>query len=233
MDWKLLVFDLDGLLVNTEMMHWLAYDVACQRYGFRLNWPFEEYFYVASSSSSGIQMRLACEHKEQFEAISWSQFYETKQQALLDLLLKEPVPLMPGVEKLLTQVHLLGLQMACVTHSRTSFADRIRGQHTCLSYIQSWYTLETNDRPKPAPDGYLKAVFEAGILPEQAVGFEDSLRGVQAQVDAGITSVLITEDKKAREAVKAYPSVLVFSRIDEILYAEPFRSLFSSLPSQG
>lgn len=225
-DWKLLIFDLDGLLVNTEMMHWRAYEKACQEFGTSLGWNFDDYFQIASTSSHGIQERLVREHPELFNDLSWDAFYERKHQALLTLLDNEPIPLMPGVVELLERAHAKGLKMACVTHSRMSFVDTVRKQHQCLGYIQSWYTRESYDRPKPAPDGYVKAIETAGILPEQAIGFEDSLRGLQSLMDAGTTSVLVTKDRFARESVKSFPKVIVFSRIDEALSYGPFSTLF-------
>ena len=223
---KLLIFDLDGLLVNTEMMHWQAYQKACQKCGISLGWDFDSYFQVASTSSHGIQERLSREHPELFSSLPWDQFYEMKHSALLDLLSHEPIPLMPGVEKVLQRAYEKNLRMACVTHSRNSFVTSIRSQHSCFDLISSWYSRESYERPKPAPDGYLKAVEMEGVLPEEAIGFEDSLRGLQALLDAEVRPVLVTKVQEAQKAVENNPKVLVVPQIDEVLTHGPYAHFF-------
>ena len=215
--WQLLLFDLDGLLVNTEMMHYRAYQRACHEVGGIMNWDFDTYFQVASMSLLGLRERLYRENSHVFEKISWNDFYERKQHALLELLKTEPIPLMPGVVELLERAKASHHRMACVTHSRKSFVDTIRQQHSVLSSIHSWYTRESYERAKPFPDGYIKAVETEGALLENVIGFEDSLRGIQAQVESGIHPVLVTKDLKTKEAAQAYPSVIILNSLYEAI----------------
>ena len=131
------------------------------------------------------------------------------------LLSVEAIPLMPGVVEFLEKAKEAGCRMACVTHSRASFVERIRSQHPILSYIHSWFPRESYERPKPYPDGYLKAIEQEDASPERTIGFEDSLRGVQSQIEAGIRSVLVTKDKKTKEAAKNLPSVFIVDSLHE------------------
>jgi len=216
LSWKLLIFDLDGLLVNTEMMHFRAYKAACQGLGGKMDWTFDTYFQVAGSSSTGLQERLSRENPYIFRSLSWEEFYEKKQQSLFELLRTEPIPLMPGVKEFLESARDLECRMACVTHSRKLFVDTIRMQHPFFSCIHSWYTRESYDRAKPFPDGYIKAVEEEGVLPDQAIGFEDSLRGIQAQIEAGIHPVLVTKDEQTKKTAKDFPSVLIVESLYEV-----------------
>lgn len=213
--WKLLLFDLDGLLVNTEMMHYRAYQKACKESGGVMNWDFDTYFQVASRSSTGVRERLYRENPRMFLETSWDELYGRKQEALLALVRKEPIPLMPGVVEFLEKARDERCRMACVTHSKAFFVEKICAQHPILTSIHSWFPRESYERPKPYPDGYLKAVEQEGVSPDQAIGFEDSLRGVQSQIDAGIHSVLVTKDEKTREAACTMPSVFIVESLHE------------------
>ncbi|MBS0655353.1 MAG: HAD hydrolase-like protein, partial [Verrucomicrobia bacterium] len=59
MDWishyQLFLFDLDGLLVNTEETHYRAYARMCRDRGFTLPWDFPAYFRIAQSHSDAIR----------------------------------------------------------------------------------------------------------------------------------------------------------------------------------
>ena len=222
----MVIFDLDGLLVNTEILHWRAYKKACQEVGYVMDWDFDSYFQTASTSETGVRDRLAKEHPLLFQTTSWDTLYEKKQKALLDSLSSEPIPLMPGVVEMLERARTNGLLMACVTHSRSRFVDAMKSQHPILSYIKAWYPRESYSRAKPAPDGYLTAVEAEHLLPEEVVGFEDSFRGVMAQLQAGIHSVLISRDLETQKAVSAYPRVAIFPSLLDVLISPAFQPLF-------
>lgn len=226
--WQMAVFDLDGLLVNTEMMHWRSYQEACRSAGVLMDWSFDSYFQTAGSSDIGVQRRLALEFPSLFSTISWHELYERKQKFLFELLQTESVPLMPGVERLLALGKCNNVLMACVTHSRAHFVDMIKKQHPIFASITAWYPRESYVHAKPAPDGYIKAVQDAGFLPEDVVGFEDSLRGLQAQESSGIQPVLVTQDVATQKAATHVSKALIFSTLNDVLSYTPIKKLFGA-----
>jgi beta-phosphoglucomutase-like phosphatase (HAD superfamily) len=60
------------------------------------------------------------------------------------------------------------------------------------AHFELIYGAEDYDRSKPAPDGYLKALSVLGVLPSEAVIFEDSVAGLASAAAAGVRSVAIT-----------------------------------------
>ena len=52
-----MLFDLDGLLVDTEQLHWKAYRGMCEQFGCTLDWDFPLYLEVGSNNPDGIEIK--------------------------------------------------------------------------------------------------------------------------------------------------------------------------------
>ncbi len=210
-------FDLDGLLVNTEELHWKAYKDMCFQNGVHLPWGFEEYYTVASRSATGIQMRLKIEYPQLFHKKGWDELYHEKKQNLQNRIEKDTIPLMPGVEEVLSSLKDISLPIAVVTHSPSALVEHIKEHHACFSVIQKWFPRETYLNPKPAPDGYITAAHFFEVEPQKCIGFEDSLRGIEALSSACVTPILVQKYDQAARASCQEKGIRVLSQIDEIL----------------
>lgn len=187
----LFLFDLDGLLVDTEKLHFESYQILCSRYGKELPWSFAEYIGVAHGSASGLQTQihpLLSSHEE-----SWETLYTEKKRIYLELLNKGSLQLMPGVEKLLEELSFSRVKRCVVTHSAKEQVERIKTILPALGSIPVWITREDYEDPKPAPDGYLRAIELLADPGDRIVGFEDSLRGFQSLKSANALPVLICD----------------------------------------
>lgn len=208
-----ILLDLDGLLVDTEEFHYRAYKAMCQFFGVTLPWDCAEYLRIAGASSSKIKEQLQFEFPELFENHSWSELYATKQDFVLELLEKGPIPLMPYVEEALNIMVLTTLPIVVVTNSSARCVDLIRSAHSIFSPISLWITREQYKDPKPSPDCYISALRRLHISPERALGFEDTFKGICALKQAGCKAVLVNDkDATAQDAckkmrVKTYPSL--------------------------
>lgn len=188
---SLLLFDLDGLLVDSEIFHWMAYQQMVEQLGGRLGWDYPTYLQVAGSGSHAVRERLAEEFPDLFDRYSWDEMYGIKREQVTRLLDTNPVPLMPGVERFLSAVKESSGGLAVVTHSPLLFVEQVRAAHPILSTIDLWVYREMYTNPKPAPDGYTTACAIRGVVPEETVGFEDSWRGIEALSAAGCRPILV------------------------------------------
>jgi HAD superfamily hydrolase (TIGR01509 family) len=189
----LFLFDFDGLLVNSEELHFKAYKEMCHRRGFALSWDINQFFKAAHLSAVGIKEGLKVLFPKMFEAgTPWEVLYAEKKSIYEDLLRKGNLSLLPGVEVLLKQLAQRGKKRCVVTNSALVQVERIQSQISVLQTIPRWFTREDYERPKPAPDGYLKALGELKEPGDRVIGFEDSLRGYESLKSAGVeTGVLI------------------------------------------
>src|ERR1700732_1038423 len=106
MDWintyQLFLFDFDGLLVNTEEIHFLAYKMMCADRGFELPWDFPRYCKSAHYDAEGIQRDICLELPDlRSQEPSWEILYREKKTNMISLLNQGAVHLMPGVNELL------------------------------------------------------------------------------------------------------------------------------------
>lgn len=185
----LFLLDMDGLLVDTERLHFQAYQTLCSENNQQLPWDFPAYLGVAHSSHDGLQKALL----PLLGGVDWAPFYERKKAIYQKLLIGGKLELLPGVAKLIEELSTTGKKRCVVTHSSKDQVDAIKDALPALKSIPVWITREDYDQPKPAPDGYAKA-FEVLADPgDRVVGFEDSLRGLQSLKGTLAMPVLICD----------------------------------------
>lgn len=195
-DWihhyQLFLFDFDGLLVNTEEIHYLAYKKMCALHGVDFDWTFERYCQIAHYSSEGLREHLYG-HYPQLQAIQpdWNLLYAEKKQAVIDLFNSGAVHLMPGVEKLLNALHQARIPSCVVTHSAKELITAIRRQHPIFDTIHHWITREHYSHAKPHPECYLTAIEKFAQPDDHIIGFEDTPRGLKALLATRAKPVLI------------------------------------------
>jgi beta-phosphoglucomutase len=197
----LFLFDCDGLLVDTEYLHYQAYKKMCSDRGFILTWDFLTYCSMAHMGADLFQKKLY----NFFPALykqepNWAVLHQEKQRAILDILSREGVSLMPGVKRVLEFLQSHGARCVVVTHSPSELTDAIKKHHPVLQAIPHWVTREDYDKPKPAPDSYLKAIELYAKQKDRVLGFEDTIRGWRAlklaSVQAVVVSSVLTEEMK-------------------------------------
>lgn len=211
-DYQLILFDFDGLLVNTEKVHFQAYKNMCEKYGFILSWDFKRYIQAAHYSSDGLQKQIYAEIPELFQKEpDWNKLYAYKREQVTELL-HQGVELMPGVTELLEEIKEKEALAVVVTHSPKSLIDVVRSQHNVLKNITHWITREDYIKPKPDPEGYRLAISRYAKPGDKIIGFEDTPRGILALKGTEAEPVLISEIeyKDLPEEVKVYKSFKSF-----------------------
>ncbi|MDB6080998.1 MAG: HAD-superfamily hydrolase [Chlamydiia bacterium] len=216
--YQLFLFDLDGLLVNTEELHFRAYKEMCLQRGYHLPWDFAQYFSIAQLDAQAPERYIYAEFPElKKEEPLWSILYAEKKKAYLTLLAQEPAPLLPGVEVLLTALEKVNKKRCVVTHSALALVELIREQNPILQTIPHWFTREDYQNPKPSPDGYLKAIQALAVPSDQIIGFEDSLRGMRALMATKAYPVLVNSIDQKTKAIFEKEGVATFNSFIELL----------------
>lgn len=192
--YQLFLFDFDGLLVNTEEIHYMAYQRMCAQRGVKLDWGFENYCKIAHYSSEGLREKLFALYPElAAQGASWEQLYAEKKAAIVSLLNEGAVQLMPGVEKLLLALQEAGISRCVVTHSPIELIDAVRRKHAIFDSIPVWITREQYTKPKPDSECYLEAIRKLASPADHVIGFEDTPRGITALLGTRAKPVLICE----------------------------------------
>jgi pseudouridine-5'-monophosphatase len=210
------LFDLDGLLIDTEPLHGLAWRQAAAQFGIELG--DDQLFQLRG------RRRQNCAE----QVLSWI-VDNGCQQSLMpttDKLLAVQQPLarrllplaraMPGAADLLASCRQLQLAMALVTSSGTEAVALKSAAHPWLELLE---LRVYGDDPelmlgKPSPDPYLLAARRLGVDPSDCWAFEDSPAGVKSAMAAG-----------CKVHVLAPPNLDMAER--ERLYGVPWRFLDS------
>lgn len=212
MEWirqfDLFLFDFDGLLVDTEQLHYQAYQKTLCHYGHRLEWTFPAYCNLAHTGSTKVKEALYAEFPDL--PSDWDAIYRIKKECYQELLEQGKIALMPGVAPLLEALLQAKIRSCTVTHSPRTQTDRIRTQLPILNSIPHWITREDYQKPKPDPECYRKAIELYGRPNDRVVGFEDTPRGLAALGGTRAVAVWISEasilQKMVDPSVRRYPS---------------------------
>lgn len=188
--YDVILFDFDGLLVDTEPLHFSAYKEMCSRNDVVLDWDFARFCQEAHGSAHGIWKALQKEYPKLLVKSSQGVLYDEKKEIYQELLKTASLKLMPGVDTFLNALTTSNVLSAVVTNSPRSQVESICRKLPLLYEIPLWITREDYALAKPQPDGYLLAMEKLGKK-GRAIGFEDTLKGILALQAAEIEAVLV------------------------------------------
>jgi HAD superfamily hydrolase (TIGR01509 family) len=182
-----IIFDHDGTLVDTETPDYLACKMLCEEIGASLALEYwAEKIVGRTDGYDDFFEDILVVHRNGFTKVDmWDRLRELWRVTL------EGVVLMPGVERLLPQLHTAGYPLAVATAANRSWTDRWLGRFNLSGYFQVVATRDDVVNNKPAPDVYLFAAKQLGVQPERCLVFEDSVAGMNAAKAAGMTVVAV------------------------------------------
>ena len=220
MDWidrfQLFLFDFDGLLVDTERLHYQAYINMLFARGHELDCDFASFCEVAHLNATALKEFLY----RKFPDLNpdWPALYAEKKRCYYELITAGKISLMPGVEELLAALDNRGVRRCVVTNSPREQIDLIVSRVQPLQSIAHWICREDYEKPKPDSECYLKSIAMHGRPGDRIVGFEDSLRGLKALMGTSALPILIS----SIESVQVPPEVLHFATFREIQVKKNF-----------
>ncbi|UBF28427.1 HAD family phosphatase [Kovacikia minuta CCNUW1] len=193
-----LLFDLDGTMANTDPVHYLAWAESLREFGLEI----DDAFYK-NRVSGRLNPAIVRDLLPQLSPEA-SQRFIARKEARFRQLAPQLAPL-PGLSKLINWGEIRGLRQAVVTNAPTENVHHtLRALHLETHFDQV-VIAESLGVGKPDPAPYRHALKRFGLVPAQAVAFEDSPSGVRSAVGAGIPTVGIasTQDPQVLYAVGA------------------------------
>uniref|UniRef100_A0A1B6LEA4 Uncharacterized protein n=1 Tax=Graphocephala atropunctata TaxID=36148 RepID=A0A1B6LEA4_9HEMI len=220
-----IIFDLDGLLIDSETLYRKSYTALLEKYG--KVYTEEIRFKVMGSTEQDFCRILVEELKlpmsaEEFEKVS------------TDWVLKDlkDVELKPGAERLVRYFHKNSVPMAVATSSGRATCEVKMERYPELTSCFNHVVMGSSDNEvvngKPAPDIFFVAAkrFSDNPSPNKCLVFEDSYNGVLAAKAAGMQVVMVPDalvsQEKQKEATIVYKSLEDF--VPEIFGLPPFDS---------
>lgn len=203
------IFDMDGLLVDSERSTrrvWQASTVDC---GFEL--PDDIYLTLIGLGADEAERVLERRFGAGFDL---STFRGRRVERMRELLASEGIPFKPGARELLAWVAAARLPCALATSSaREEVHERLGDVARVFATIT---TRQDVPRGKPSPDIYLAAAASLGVPPWRCLALEDSFAGVRAAAAAGMP-VLMVPDLAAPTEEVAGLAAGVYATLHEVL----------------
>ncbi|MES9685468.1 HAD-IA family hydrolase [Gottfriedia acidiceleris] len=181
---KAVIFDFDGLIVDTESVWFEAYKEVLQRHEVELT--LQKFSEVVGTSDEILFDFINSNLKEPIE----KELIEQMAKELVDEKLLKPV-LRESVEDYLISAKNAGLQIALASSSSREWVESFLKKLTIYEYFSVIKTKDDVKKVKPDPELYLKAIEEIGIQASEAIAFEDSLNGLIAATKAGLNCVIV------------------------------------------
>jgi len=183
------IFDMDGLLIDSEVVHTGALIAQAAHMGHELPLAVVKRMIGHSWAGSVFAQVLTDHFGPKFDtallrAGSTERFYE---------LAKVELALKTGVLEILDHLDSIGLPRAVCTSSQRIDAEHHLGAHDLMGRFQAILTHGDYARSKPHPDPYLKAAEVLGFAPQDCLALEDSHNGVRAASSAGMMTIMVPD----------------------------------------
>jgi HAD superfamily hydrolase (TIGR01509 family) len=212
------IFDMDGLMVDSEPLAHQAWNDVLEPYGQRLD-------DVTYSQVIGLRLDATARLVQQtYELpVSPDHLAEAKENRLSQLRARG-VPAMPGLRRLVGEIQARDLPWAVATSSPRATAEENLQQLGLLSLCQAIAGGDEASQGKPSPDIYLLAARRLAIMPQYCLALEDSVPGATAARSAGMITVAVPGEHGTFEQFAIADFVLssldiVADRLDELLAA--------------
>lgn len=180
------IFDMDGLLFDTERLYRESGKEMAARFGQEFNPAFGPALCGTSGEGSLAVIRT------HYPAVDPEKFLAAIIEGVR-LRLREHVPKKPGVVELLTYLRENGVKIAVAS---SSIREMILGnleRAGIAGYFDTVASGQDVERGKPEPDIFLLAARQLGLAPEDCYVFEDGINGIRAALAAGCVAVMVPD----------------------------------------
>ncbi len=181
---RAILFDFDGVLLDSESMHYVAIREMLQKRGRDL--PVEKFLTYCGTRESFMwpdMFRWAGLDEEPVELLGrerWELYLQKR---------RERSPLFEGTKELLKSCVEEGLLLAVASGTDTSILEKDLASFGYLPYFRQLVCARECERGKPAPDVFLLAARRLGVSPRECLVIEDSRNGMLAGKAGGMSVV--------------------------------------------
>lgn len=182
---RAVVFDLDGLMFNTEELYVEVGTELLRRRGREFTQELEARM---MGRPSGVALAIMIE-THGLKATVEELLAETDE--MFPAILQARLAPLPGLIELLAALEWHGIPKGIATSSRRSFVERVLGRFDFQPRFSPILTSEDITEGKPHPEIYLKAASRLGVAPTEMLVLEDSQNGCRAAVAAGAITVAV------------------------------------------
>ena len=218
---KLCIFDMDGLLIDSERHMWTpSMAKAANEQGQTMTDEFHRTFMGMNLDSVGLKLKQ--EYGQDFD----SDLFFKRCIEINSEIMKNGIPLMKGARQLLDFLHENGIYVCIGTTTARKGTTEILTADGILDDFDGIVCGDEIENGKPAPDIYLKCLSLFDVDKSEALIFEDGQAGGEAAIAAGMRLVLVPDLAQLSEDLrsKAFMVIEDLSKIIDVIKEENERT---------
>lgn len=206
-NFKAAIFDMDGLILDSERTVLSIWEQIGEKYGFA---GIREYgISVIGKNKQATVDEFKRVYGEPGEP------YEKELRAIYNVMAeKGQVPLKPHTLELLSSMKRAGMKIAIAS---SSTREEVTSQMATLGVLPYFVTCVCGDqvtRSKPDPEIFLLACEALGVKPEEGVGLEDSFNGVRSCKASGLYTIMVPDIIQPDDEMKGLADIILPSLKD-------------------
>ena len=201
---KLIIFDLDGVLIDSRELHFSALNDALMKIDSKYVISKEEHLSIFDGLNTTKKLKLLTQRKELPPSL-YDQVWKDKQVATFEHSKKFQPSF--AFKNILSSIKNRGYKIAVASNSIRETVKLALLSIGVMEYIDIYISNEDIKRPKPYPEMYWKCMIEMDALPKNTIIVEDSHIGRQGALDSG-AHLLPVENSK--DAENSYNKILEF-----------------------
>ncbi len=213
---KGIIFDFDGTLVDTEKIHYQAFQFSLKKVAGVEYVSFEDHsnVYTGTGGEFIITQEL---QRHQVTNVTTDQVLQVKKLAFARLIKKEGLKTIPGAVVILKELGRKQVSSTVVSGGYgSSIEQAMKIANLSTDYFISITSREDYEQPKPDPEGFLKAAEAMGLEPSECLVFEDAPNGIEAAQRAGMSHIAIARyvpEERFREIDQGVLTIQEYSEV--------------------
>lgn len=184
------VFDMDGVLLDTESVCRKAWYLCGPQYGIKASSVEPLLRKCVGSNQEKMEETLYLELGMDFPA---KDFLQAAAEEIQRELKRDGIPIKKGALEILTSLSKRGARLALASSTKTSQVEEELSRAGLYGYFHYVIGGDRIKRSKPDPEIYRKACQGLGVLPEEAYAVEDSYNGVRSASRAGLKTLMVPD----------------------------------------
>ncbi len=181
-----LIFDFDGLIIDTETPEYTSWVNVYRQHGTDIS--IDEWSGCLGTAPPTFDVIKALSEKIG-APVNGAQLQQAVKAAAKKIILNQPI--LPGIIERIDEADQMSIPLAVASSSSHAWVDQHLERLGLRSRFQYVLCRDDVKFAKPAPDLYNLALNKLGIQPNEAIAFEDSPNGITAAVTAGIFCVAV------------------------------------------
>ena len=210
---KAVVFDMDGVLFDTEIVCMKAWMAVAERRG--LSGMEEIFNQVIGLNANDSRLIVLKAYGEDFD---YPGFRQEAAEFFQKDIRENGLPVKPGVPEILEWLKGSGYKVGLASSTRSESVLSHLKQAEMEDYFSVVVTGDMIEHSKPRPDIYLLACSRLGVGPEQAYAIEDSPNGVRSAHAAGMWTIMVPDMIAPDEEMRRLSRVILKDMTEVMAY---------------